>query len=160
MGVERLAHGEVRAMASYGTDEPLWDFEGWPVGHYRGKGYRQDRTGPSGPWLPGTRAGEMTAPAPRRAGRGPRGWSRSDERIREDVCEMLTEHGDIDPSDVEVEVSDRDVVLRGTVRSRWAKWYIEDLVLAVGGVRDVVNEIKIARGPSGDERGGPTSEGY
>lgn len=141
------------------TDEPQQDLEGWPVGHYRGKGYRQDHTGPSGPWLPGTPAGQVTPPVPRRATRGPKGWSRSDERIREEICEMLTDHGDIDPSDVEVEVSDRDVILRGTVRTRWAKWYIEDLVLAVQGVRDVVNEIVIARGPSGEERGGPTSEG-
>ena len=39
------------------------------------------------------------------AGIGPRGYVRSDERIREDICERLTAHGQLDPSDIEVTVS-------------------------------------------------------
>lgn len=134
----------------YVYDQLTPDADGWPVGHYRGRGGDQSATGPRGPYLSDT--------ARPYAGRGPKGWKRSDAIIREDVCEMLADHGDVDPSDVEVEVSDGDVILRGTVRSRWAKWYVEDLALAVHGVRDVVNELRIARGPSGEERGGPTSE--
>jgi len=38
------------------------------------------------------------------AGRGPKGYQRSDERIREDVCDRLTEHPAIDASEIEVEV--------------------------------------------------------
>lgn len=139
----------------YVYDELTPDADGWPVGHYRGRGRDQSRTGPHGPYLADTPARYV---APPYAGRGPKGWKRSDATLREVVCEMLADHGDIDPSDVEVEVSDGDVILRGTVRSRWAKWYVEDLALAVRGVRDVVNELRIARGPSGEERGGPTSE--
>src|SRR5262245_32238876 len=36
------------------------------------------------------------------AGRGPRGYRRSDDRIREDVCDRLCEHGFVDASDIEV----------------------------------------------------------
>lgn len=76
----------------------------------------------------------------------------------EDVCELLTDHGDLDASDIEVFVDQGDVILRGTVRSRWAKYYAEDLAMAVNGVNDVVNELKIARNPDGTELGGPTSD--
>src|SRR5256885_12501149 len=42
----------------------------------------------------------------RSVGRGPKGYRRSDERIREEVMERLTFSPDIDASDVEVEVQD------------------------------------------------------
>jgi osmotically-inducible protein OsmY len=32
------------------------------------------------------------------SGRGPKGYRRSDERIREDVCDLLCEHGGVDAS--------------------------------------------------------------
>jgi osmotically-inducible protein OsmY len=88
----------------------------------------------------------------------PKNYVRPDHRIFEEVCELLTDHGDIDASDIEVIVDDGDVILRGTVRSRWARFYTEDLVMLVGGVRDVVNELEIARTPDGRELGGPTSD--
>src|SRR5215471_11804457 len=37
-------------------------------------------------------------------GRGPKGYQRSDERIREDICERLTQHSAIDAGEIEVEV--------------------------------------------------------
>src|SRR5579884_1746785 len=58
-------------------------------------------------------------PAPR----GPKGYRRSDERIREDVCDSLMRHSlyaeELDPSNVSVEVKDATVVLKGTVPERW-----------------------------------------
>src|SRR5437762_1916123 len=38
------------------------------------------------------------------AGRGPRGYQRSDERIREDVCERMSDCGELDATDIEVRV--------------------------------------------------------
>ena len=38
-------------------------------------------------------------------GRGPRGYTRSDERIREDVNDRLTDDGWLDASDIDVQVS-------------------------------------------------------
>jgi hypothetical protein len=148
----------------YESPGPQHDHEHWPVGHYRGRGNRQDHTGPNGPWLEGGPARYMRQPRARHehiANRDnrPKGYVRSDARIFEHVCEMLTDHGDIDASDIEVTVDEGDVILRGTVRSRWARYYTEDLVLAVDGVRDVVNELRIARNPDGSEVGGPTTDG-
>jgi osmotically-inducible protein OsmY len=84
-------------------------------------------------------------------GYAPRNYRKSDERIREEVCEALAAHGDLDVSDVEVDVKDGEVILQGTVRSRWAKFYAEDLAAGIFGAHDVVNELRIAR------RGAPTS---
>lgn len=136
------------------------DYEHLPVGHYGGRGNRQDHTGPSGPWLESAAAPYMRAPRARHEhfANRPKNYVRSDERIFEEVCELLTDHGDIDASNIEVTVDDGDVVLRGTVRSRWARFYTEDLVMSVSGVRDVVNGLQIARNPDGTEVGGPTTD--
>jgi hypothetical protein len=51
-------------------------------------------------------------------GRGPRGYQRSDERIKEEVCERLTRHGQVDASDVEVRVEAGEVTVQGSVPTR------------------------------------------
>ncbi len=53
-------------------------------------------------------------------GRGPKGYVRSDERIREEVCELLAD-ADVDASEITVTVEDGEVTLLGTVDSRHAK---------------------------------------
>lgn len=84
--------------------------------------------------------------APDFRGRGPRGYRRSDGRIREDVCECLTEDRHLDASDIEVAVSDCEVTLSGTVQSRADKRRAEALAEGVAGVRDVHNTLRIASG--------------
>src|SRR5262245_19529183 len=64
-------------------------------------------------------------------GRGPRGYQRPDDRIRDEVCERLTRHPRIDPSDVEVIVASGEVTFRGTVDSRVAKRLLEDVADSV-----------------------------
>jgi osmotically-inducible protein OsmY len=76
-------------------------------------------------------------------GRGPKGYQRSDERIREDVSDRLTAHGRIDASDVEVRVQGTEVTLIGFVDSREAKRAAEDLAEDVPGVREVHNQLRI-----------------
>lgn len=66
-------------------------------------------------------------PRTRRYPPGPKGYQRSDERIREDICERLMRHHHIDSSEVTVEVKDAKVVLEGTVPDRRMKHAIEDL---------------------------------
>jgi hypothetical protein len=78
-------------------------------------------------------------------GVGPKGYKRSDERIREDVCEALADHPDVDASEIEVRVRDGEVILTGTVESRWMKRQAEDAVEFVPGVRDVRVELTIPR---------------
>lgn len=77
------------------------------------------------------------------AGKGPKGWKRSDERIREDVCEALAYHPYIDASDVEVAVADGEVTLTGAVEDRRTKRLVEDVVDDVHGVTDVHNQLRL-----------------
>ena len=85
--------------------------------------------------------------APRRSyrGRGPKGYQRSDDRIREDVCERLERDHDVDASDIEVAVSEGRVTLSGNVDDRWSKRRAEDIVDSVGGVKDIENRLRVGR---------------
>lgn len=79
------------------------------------------------------------------SGRGPKGYRRSDERIREDVCERLLYDHDVDATDIEVSVNEATVVLAGSVSDRYAKRRAEDIAESVTGVHDVQNQIRINR---------------
>jgi hypothetical protein len=76
-------------------------------------------------------------------GKGPAGYLRSDERIRELVCESLTDDDQIDASRIEVRVSGGEVTLSGTVDDRPAKRAAEDCAYSVPGVRDVQNRLRV-----------------
>jgi hypothetical protein len=76
-------------------------------------------------------------------GRGPKGYKRSDERIREDVCETISYQGWIDASDVEVRVTAGEVTLTGTIPDRWQKRRLEAMIEGVPGVEDVRNELRV-----------------
>lgn len=102
------------------------------------------------------------------AGKGPKGYVRSDERIREDVCDCLTDDPHLDASSMEVEVENGEVTLSGTADSREAKRHAENLIDRVRGVKDVHNSLRVRdvadkAGDSGKRSGtanpgvGPTS---
>ena len=76
-------------------------------------------------------------------GHGPRGYVRSDERIREDVNDRLTDDPYVDASDIEVAVSGCEVTLSGTVDDRRAKRRAEDVAESVSGVRYVQNNLRV-----------------
>jgi hypothetical protein len=122
---------------------------------------RDPRTGRLGP-LEG-RTAPRTGP---HAGRGPRNYRRPDARIHEDLCERITADPWLDARDVEVEVSEARVILRGAVPDRAMKHRAEDLADGVFGVADVDNQIRVlrpggARGGAGDDptRSGERGEG-
>lgn len=96
------------------------------------------------------RGEDWTMPGPH-TGHGPRGYRRSDERIKEDVCERLTRHGYLDASDIDVDVKDGEVTLRGSVSSRRAKRMAEDTAETVSGVWDVHNELHLSNLQSGGQ---------
>jgi osmotically-inducible protein OsmY len=77
-------------------------------------------------------------------GRGPKGYTRSDERIKEDVNDKLSDDSHIDASDIEVKVESCEVVLTGTVDSRFAKRHAEDLAESVSGVKNVENRLRVS----------------
>jgi len=81
-------------------------------------------------------------------GRGPKGYVRSDERIKEDVNDRLTDDSNIDASGIEVTVNNSEVTLSGSVNSRWAKRHAEDIAESVSGVKNVENRVKAGSGNS------------
>lgn len=133
--------------------KPTW------TGGYQEGGYGDDQdrgfppqqrgmTRQTGPGGGGSRrftgGGEGGDPEERRSyrGVGPKGYQRSDERIRDDVCETLADHDDLDPSDIDVQVENGEVTLTGVVETRHDKRLAEDIAADVRGVRDVHNQLK------------------
>ena len=77
------------------------------------------------------------------SGMGPRGYRRSDERMQEDINDRLTWHGQVDATEINVEVQDGIATLTGTVNSRQEKRLAEDIAESIPGVMDVQNNLKI-----------------
>lgn len=80
------------------------------------------------------------------SGRGPRSYRRSDDRIFEDVCQRLTQHGMIDARQIQVEVREGEVILDGTVDNRQTKRMVEDTIDSITGVKDIHNRLTINPG--------------
>jgi hypothetical protein len=133
--------------------DPRWGTGGLPV---EDPSYRRSPPAPRRSWV--ERPAYAESPARRASyarrervdrgpyvGRGPRGYRRSDDRILEDVCEHFTEHGHLDPSDVEVTVRSGEVVLSGTVATRAEKRLAEDIADLVFGVVEVHNRLRVQR---------------
>jgi len=76
-------------------------------------------------------------------GKGPKGYTRSDERVKEDVNDRLSDDPQVDASNIDVSVSKGEVTLSGTVNSRWEKRRAEDLAEAVSGVKNVENRLRV-----------------
>lgn len=76
-------------------------------------------------------------------GRGPRNYTRSGDRIREDVNDRLTDDWRVDASDIEVTVSGTEVTLAGTVSTRDQRRRAEDIAESVSGVTHVQNNLRV-----------------
>lgn len=127
-------------------DQPQrFDQRGVQYGQGQGQGAGAAWGGRSRQW--GQFGGHMSGQF---AGRGPKGYTRSDERIREDISDKFTEHPDLDASEIEVRVAKGEVTLNGSVDSRWAKRLAEDIAESCTGVRDVMNHLRV---PSEAESG-------
>jgi osmotically-inducible protein OsmY len=85
------------------------------------------------------------------AGRGPKGYQRSDERLREEVSDRLMADDRLDASEIEVQVENGEVTLTGTVEDRAAKRRAEDCAEQVMGVREVMNQLRV-QASSGESR--------
>ena len=91
--------------------------------------------------------------APRIGSRGkrsPKGYTRSDERIREDVCDRLTESY-LECEEVTVTVKNGEVVLTGRAPSGETRRQIERIAEAVTGVQEVTNQIRTRRDEDGQD---------
>lgn len=76
-------------------------------------------------------------------GRGPKGYRRSSEQIKEDVSEALYRSSVVDASHIEVSVANGIVTLKGTVTTREQKRAAENAVENLAGVEDIYNELHL-----------------
>jgi len=76
-------------------------------------------------------------------GRGPRNYQRSDDKIQDDINDRLTQHGQLDAGEINVQVNNGEVTLTGTVNSRRDKRMAEDVAESVSGVTDVHNQLRV-----------------
>ena len=111
---------------------------GYGPGGY-GPGAQRAGTSAGGRWQGGAREQEDYT------GRGPRDYRRSDERIREEISDRLTDDYSVDASDISIQVKDGEVTLSGSVTTREQKRRAEDLAETISGVRDVTNNIRVNR---------------
>ncbi|XYH97481.1 BON domain-containing protein [Sorangium sp. So ce1128] len=121
--------------------------DGWHGGPYRGESHDQAHTvresGRSALEGVSHALGEIGDRVRGAFGRGPKGYKRSDARIQEDICDLLSDRDDIDVSDVTVQVQGNEVTLEGTVPQRHHKRIIEHVAESVRGVEDVHNRIRV-----------------
>lgn len=112
-----------------------------PGGVYGESWGRQGQYGQQGQY--GGLYGQQFGGQGRFSGRGPRNYQKSDDRVCEEVCERLTQASEIDASEIDVEVRQGEVYLRGTVEDRLQKRMAEDYAESVSGVKDVRNELRV-----------------
>jgi osmotically-inducible protein OsmY len=77
-------------------------------------------------------------------GRGPLNYRPTDARIRERLCEILTDHADIDAADLTLDVECGIVKLQGTVRTAAMKNSLLAAIQDVHGVVGVVDHVECA----------------
>lgn len=157
-----------------GRREPRHGDEWRPGGRERGpeepwggRSWTGEPTRGSAPWYRGevmperSWAGRMRDEprGGRHSGKGPRNYQRSDERIRDEVCERLACSGEVDASDIDIQVRDGEVTLAGRVASRFEKREAEDLAESVWGVKEIHNQLRV--GAPGEEAGAsrPSAQG-
>jgi hypothetical protein len=141
-GYGQQGYGQGYGQQGFGGQQGYGQRFGGGYGQSYGGGYGQ----PGGYGMGGGRFGGMDLGESRRMmrrGRPPKGYTRSDERIREDVNDMLSDHPWVDASEVEVRVQEGIVTLTGTVEDRDTKRTIEDLAHEARGVKDVQNQLRV-----------------
>src|SRR5262245_13881630 len=134
-----------------------------PPGPQSGWGYGSPaqsgamRTGPGGGFGEFGVGRTISQPGPRR-NRGPQGYRRSDDRIRDDIYDRLMDLDDVETVNVTVLVTDGEVTLEGDVDDRRSKYVIEDIADSVLGVQDVNNRLRVQREGWKDARSLPPQQ--
>ncbi|HJU42521.1 MAG TPA: BON domain-containing protein, partial [Vicinamibacterales bacterium] len=84
------------------------------------------------------------------------------DRVREEICDYMTDDSLLDASDIVVQVSSGVVTLSGTVSSREQKRRAEDVAERVSGVKDVTNQLRVSREGNGHSHTAsqPVSQAY
>ena len=145
----------------HSTCEAWFDVPDWMRGAHQASELRREH-GPREPWEHDPRIDSAAGESSRRdegrsssrerterpdtpefRGVGPRGYTRPDARIADDVNRRLADAPDIDTSSLEHSVQGGEVVLTGTVRDRRTKRMVEGLVERIAGVTHVQNNLRV-----------------
>lgn len=140
--VSRLRHHGFSGVADYGSN---LGFSGGTASI----GFGEDiGEAPGISEAPGIAGAHLGAPAPRgrgsHAGKGPKDFRRSDERLREEVSWRLRADPDIDASEILLSVQDGEVTLEGSVPDRQTKRDAAECAENVMGVCQVNNRLRIS----------------
>lgn len=138
-GGDRYFGGDYRGRYDYGQERGYTDRD------YRGRdrGFMERAGDEVASWFGDEDAERRRQMDAGHRGRGPKNYTRSDDRIRDDVNDRLSDDPHIDASDVEITVSDGEVTLNGTVNERFAKRHAEDIAESVSGVKHVQNNLRM-----------------
>jgi hypothetical protein len=134
----------------YRTRDPMFDRD-WHGETWQGRRHSQSahERGPEGGAAPGGGwpwgGGAHESAWPNYAGRGPKGYKRSDDRIREEISDRLMQDHAVDATDIEVLVKDGEVTFSGTVTSRDQKRRAEELAERCNGVSEITNNLRLSR---------------
>jgi osmotically-inducible protein OsmY len=141
--------------SDYGSQRNDYTERNYGRGDYRdrdyGKGESEDRswwdktTDEVSSWFGDDDAARRRESDRNHRGKGPRNYTRSDERIKEDINDHLSDDPFIDASDIDVSVTNGEVVLTGSVDHRSTKRRAEDLAESVSGVKNVENRIRVGQ---------------
>lgn len=85
------------------------------------------------------------------SGKGPSNYTRSDQRILEDVSDRITDDWRVDGRNIQVTVDSGEVTLDGTVTSRDQKRRAEDCADAISGVKHVQNNLRVDTSSTGTD---------
>ena len=116
----------------------------------------RDSSSSGSPWQM-TYAEFWLVPGPN-SGKGPKGFQRSTENVKETICERLQDHGELDASEIDVSVDDDEVTLKGEVCSRQEKRLAEQCAESVRGIRDVHNHLTVKRDSDDSRSSGSESQ--
>ncbi|HMN46518.1 MAG TPA: BON domain-containing protein [Povalibacter sp.] len=134
--------------AAYGrSTEGIGDYGGYGGGS-RGT-YGEDagrRWGSESPYGNSAYGNDRGSQSQSHRGKGPKGYQRSDERLKEVICERLSDDPRIDASEITLTVSGGTVKLTGLVDNRRDKFEVEELVSQCSGVKDVDNQLRVQPG--------------
>lgn len=80
------------------------------------------------------------------SGLGPSGYDSAGDPVGQEVYSRLTQHGQIDASNIEIVIDNGEVLLEGTVDSEETKRLAEEAVATVTGVSSVQNLLQVQGG--------------
>jgi len=151
---------EMGGSGPYGAQRPGWYGSGQSGYYGRDQEYRGgeerglwDRASDEvSSWF-GDEGAERRRQMDKHRGKGPKNYVRSEERIREDVSDRLSEDWRVDASEIEVTVSGSEVTLTGYVLDRDQRRRAEDIAESVSGVTHVQNNIRVRQSGQAETEG-------